>query len=102
MYKLCFYVPATHVEQVKNALFAKGAGRIGDYAACAWQVLGEGQFMPLESSQPFIGEVGKISKVAEYQVEMVCAAKYIHDVIAELQRVHPYEEPAYQFWQVSS
>jgi hypothetical protein len=102
MYKLCFYVPTTHVETVKNALFAKGAGRIGDYAACCWQVLGEGQFMPLESSTPFIGEVEKISKVAEYQVEMVCTADCMEAVIAELKRVHPYEEPAYQYWQIMS
>lgn len=100
MYKLCFYVPTTHIEEVKNALFAKGAGRIGDYAACAWQVLGEGQFMPLAASHPFIGEVEQLSKVAEYKVEMVCTAARIQDVIVELKRVHPYEEPAYQYWQV--
>ena len=44
MYKLCFFVPDTHVEAVKQAVFASGAGRIGNYEACCWQVLGQGSF----------------------------------------------------------
>ena len=44
MYKLCFYVPVSHVEQVKEAVFAAGAGSVGDYRRCCWQVLGQGQF----------------------------------------------------------
>ncbi len=95
MYQLTFYVPVTHLESVKEALFAKGAGRIGNYDQCAWQVLGEGQFRPLENSQPFSGEQGKISRVAEYKVEMVCSADCIKAVIAELKKAHPYEESAY-------
>ena len=53
MYSLCFYVPESHVEEVKQALFDAGAGRIGDYGSCAWQVLGTGQFQPMEGSEPF-------------------------------------------------
>lgn len=52
-YKLCFYVPVTHIEQVKQAMFAAGAGTIGNYDCCAWQVLGVGQFRPLAGSQAF-------------------------------------------------
>lgn len=100
MYKICFYVPTSHVEEVKNAMFAKGAGKIGDYGCCAWQVLGEGQFMPLVGSHAFIGEQDKLEKVSEYKVEMVCADEYIKDVIAALKQAHPYEEVAYQVWRL--
>lgn len=100
MHKLCFYVPATHVEIVKAAIFAAGAGRVGDYDCCAWQALGEGQFRPLPGSKPFIGEQGAIEKVAEYKVETVCEDALIGAAVAALKRAHPYEEPAYQVWRL--
>ena len=98
MYKLCIYIPETHVEPVKQALFAAGAGRIGDYDACCWQVKGTGQFRPLEGSQPFIGEAGKVEQVAEYRVEMVCADECVDAALAALRAAHPYEEPAFDLW----
>ena len=100
MYKLCFFVPESHLDKVKNALFQIGAGRIGEYGHCCWQVLGEGQFMPLNGSKPFIGAQNKIECVAEYKVEMVCKEDLIHDVISELIKYHPYEEPAYEIYQM--
>jgi structural hemagglutinin/hemolysin toxin protein RtxA len=95
MYKICFYVPASHVEQVKNAMFQKGAGKIGLYTSCTWQTLGEGQFMPLLGSNAFIGDLNQLEKVTEYKVEMVCDQAHIKDAIAALKASHPYEEPAF-------
>lgn len=95
MMKLCCYVPESHVEAVKAALFEAGAGRIGDYEHCAWQVLGEGQFRPLAGSQPFIGTQDALESVAEYRVEMVCADEFIAGVVEALRQAHPYEEPAF-------
>lgn len=95
MFKLVFFVPASHVESVKNAVFAAGAGRIGDYEHCAWQVLGEGQFRPLQGSNPFIGSQDVLEKVSEYRVELVCADACITDAVAALKDAHPYEEPAF-------
>ncbi len=95
MYKLCFYVPAEHLESVKNAVFDAGAGRIGDYDRCCWQVAGTGQFRPLEGSDPFIGATGELERVPEYRVEMVCAPEYIAAAVSALQSAHPYEEPAW-------
>ena len=95
MYKIIFHVPVAHVEVVKNAMFAAGAGNIGAYSHCAWQTLGEGQFMPLEGSDPFIGEKNQIEKIPEYKVEMICDDKLIQSVITALKSAHPYEEPAY-------
>jgi len=95
MYKIEFYVPASHVEPVKQALFDAGAGRVGEYQHCAWQVLGEGQFCPLEGSDPYIGQKNKLQKVQEYKVEMVCVAEYVKPAVAAMLAAHPYETPAY-------
>lgn len=95
MYKIGFYVPESHLEEVKEAMFLAGAGRIGNYQRCSWQVKGEGQFEPMQGSQPFLGEQGQLEKVEEYRVEMVCAAEVIQAVMEAMKVAHPYEEPAY-------
>lgn len=95
MYKLSFYVPETHLEAVKAAVFATGAGRYKAYDNCCWQVPGVGQFRPLDNSQPFIGTLGQLEQVDEYKVEMICKANVITDAVQALLKAHPYEEPAY-------
>lgn len=95
MVKLCFYVPADQLEAVKQAVFAAGAGRIGNYDQCCWQIEGEGQFRPLDGANPAIGQQHQLEKVREFRVEMVCADDHITSVIAALKQAHPYEEPAY-------
>lgn len=95
MYKITFYVPESHLEPVKAALFAAGAGRVGAYDCCAWQVRGRGQFRPLAGSNPFIGKQDMLESVDEYRVELVCDEGSIHAAIAALRQAHPYEEPAY-------
>ena len=99
-YKLCVYIPESHLEEVKQALFAVGAGRIGDYDSCCWQVAGTGQFRPLDGSQPFVGQAGKVEWVAEYRVEMVCADALVDKALAALRAAHPYEEPAFDVWKL--
>lgn len=101
MYKLCFYVPETHLESVKQAVFAAGGGRIGDYDHCCWEVLGQGQFRPLSGAKPFLGRTDELERVAEYRVELVCADERVRDVVAALRQAHPYEEPAYAVWQLA-
>lgn len=95
MYSLVFYVPESHLESVKGAVFAVGAGRIGDYEACCWQVKGEGQFQPNRDATPFVGHVGELEVLAEYRVEMVLQAILKSEVVAALKAAHPYEEVAY-------
>ncbi|MBD3642560.1 NGG1p interacting factor NIF3 [Alcanivorax sp.] len=100
-YKLCFYVPTSHVEQVKNAIFEAGAGHIGDYDCCCFQTLGQGQFRPLEGSNPYIGETGgEVEVVEEYRVETICPASRVQTVISALRLAHPYEEPAIDLWRL--
>ena len=100
MYKFCFYVPELHLDSVKAAVFKIGAGTIGDYECCCWQVLGQGQFKPLSGSRPFIGEPDKLEVVAEYKVEMVCSDDLIQAAVDALKSAHPYEEPAYHVWRL--
>ena len=100
MFKLCIYIPESHLEPVKQAIFAAGAGRIGDYDSCCWQVLGTGQFRPLDGSQPFIGQQGAVEQVAEYRVETVCADDVVDVVLAAMRSAHPYEEPAFDLWKL--
>ncbi|MGR8930363.1 MAG: NGG1p interacting factor NIF3 [Gammaproteobacteria bacterium] len=95
MYQLCFYVPISHLEQVKNALFAAGAGRYDNYDCCSWQTLGQGQFRPLSGSEPYFGEINQLETLPEYKVEMICVEEKIHSALAALIASHPYEQPAY-------
>ena len=100
MFKICFYVPVSHLNNVKQAMFTKGAGKVGNYDCCAWQTLGEGQFIPLQGSNAFVGSQDQLETVNEYKVEMVCDNTYVKDVIKALKESHPYEEPAYHVWQI--
>ncbi len=98
MHQLVFYVPESHLEKVKEAIFATGAGRIGDYEACCWQTLGKGQFRPLPGSDPYVGDTGKLEQVDEWKVELVCEDHLVEQAVAALKAAHPYEKPAYQVW----
>jgi len=100
MYRLNFYVPESDLEEVKDALFDVGAGKIGNYKKCCWQVKGIGQFLPLENSNPAIGKIGMVEKVSEFKVEMVCDDNIVNKVVDKLIEVHPYEEPAYDLVKV--
>jgi hypothetical protein len=95
MFHLAFYVPLEHAEKVKLALFAAGAGKIGNYAQCSYESEGLGQFMPLTGSRPFVGSQQKLEKVRELKVEMVCEKDSLAAAIAALKTSHPYETPAY-------
>jgi len=94
--KLVFFVPESHKESVKNAVFEQGAGRYECYDSCSWETKGSGQFKPLSGSQPFIGKQDEVETVDEYRVEMICSEQYIKAVLLALINAHPYETPAYE------
>lgn len=98
MFKISFYTPASHLESVKNAMFAAGAGQIGHYDHCCWQTKGQGQYRPLVGSQAYQGKRYQLETCEEYLVEMICAPDKIHAVIKALKQAHPYETPAYAVW----
>lgn len=99
---LYYYVPKSHLEITKKAIFAAGAGAIGNYSSCAWQTKGSGQFKPEPKSNPYIGKKGKISKVIEYKVETICSASKIKAVIQALKNSHPYEHPTFGVLKLTS
>lgn len=101
MYKLVFFVPESHLEPVKTAVFNAGAGAIGNYDQCCWQAAGVGQFRPLSGSNPFVGETNKLEQVTEYRVEMVCDDARVKAAVAALRAAHPYEEPAIDVWRLA-
>lgn len=100
MYKIECLVPETHVEEVKAAMFAGGAGCMGNYDCCCFCTPGVGQFRPCEGAQPFIGEHNTVEYVNEVKIEMACPTENILTAIAAIRRSHPYEHPAFAYWKI--
>ena len=94
------YVPETHAEAVKQAMFEAGAGRIGNYDCCCFQTVGRGQFRPLDGASPYLGSAGQVEHVTEWKLEMIFPEEKLREVISALRRAHPYETPAFQHWSV--
>lgn len=96
--KWVIYVPVQNAEAVREAVFAAGAGHIGDYSHCSWSVTGTGQFLPHEGAAPAIGSVGAVEHVTEDRVEVIAPARARGAVLAALHAAHPYEEPAFDIF----
>ena len=100
MIKLVFFVPVDNKDDVLNSLFQVGAGRIGNYDSCCFVTEGMGQFRPLKDANPAQGKVGEVNMFRELKVEMVLE-DHLKDKVKEvLLDSHPYETPAYEFYQL--
>lgn len=96
--KLVVFVPTSHAELLREALFAAGAGSLGAYSECSFQQDGTGTFKPGISASPFIGSPdGPREAVAEVRIEFVAPMHLRHHITAALRRAHPYEEPAFDW-----
>ncbi|MDA3658916.1 Nif3-like dinuclear metal center hexameric protein [Mycobacterium xenopi] len=96
--KWVIYVPPENAEAVRAAVFAVGAGRIGDYSCCSWSVTGTGQFLAHDGASPTIGSIGTVERVAEDRVEVVAPTRLRADVLSAMRSAHPYEEPAFDIF----
>jgi hypothetical protein len=96
--KLVVFVPREALDAVRDAIFAAGAGRIGDYERCSWYTEGTGTFLGGEETDPTVGERGREERVAEFRLETVFPEERQADVVAALRRAHPYEEPAFDVY----
>jgi hypothetical protein len=96
--KLVVFVPREALDTVREALFAAGAGRIGDYERCSWYTDGTGTFLGGESTSPSVGQSGREERVAELRLEMVYPPERELDVVRALREAHPYEEPAFDLY----
>ncbi len=97
-YKLVWFVPREALDPTREAVFAAGAGRIGDYERCSWYTAGTGTFLGGEGSAPSIGRAGREERVSELRVETVVPAESAAQVIEALREAHPYEEVAFELY----
>ncbi|GAO28173.1 Nif3-like dinuclear metal center hexameric protein [Geofilum rubicundum] len=96
--KLVTFVPHQQAQQVREALFNAGAGQIGDYDQCSYNIQGEGTFRGGESTRPFVGQKGRMHTEPEVRIETVLPQHLQNKVIQTLKTAHPYEEPAYDLF----
>jgi hypothetical protein len=96
--KLVVFVPREALAPVRDALFAAGAGRIGNYTRCSFYTAGTGTFIGGEGSDPNVGESGREQRVAELRLETVYPEELHDAVIAALHAAHPYETPAFDIY----
>jgi hypothetical protein len=96
--KLVVFVPREALETVRDALFAAGAGRIGEYERCSWYTAGTGTFLAGAGASPTVGEPGREERVAELRLETLFSEERHDEVVAALRRAHPYEEPAFDVY----
>jgi hypothetical protein len=93
--KLIVFVPPEAFDAVRDAVFAAGAGHIGNYERCSWYTEGTGTFLARVGADPAVGEVGTEERVRELRLETVFPEDRHDDVVAALRTAHPYEEPAF-------
>jgi dinuclear metal center YbgI/SA1388 family protein len=100
--KLVTFVPASHLQTLRESLFHSGAGNIGNYDSCSFMVEGEGSFKGNEQSNPFIGERGKLSLERETRLELIYESVNEGNILSALKQNHPYEEVAYDIYQLEN
>lgn len=98
--KLVVFVPREALNGVREALFAAGAGRIGDYEHCSWYTEGTGTFLGGVGTSPNVGQAGREERVAELRLETVFPTELQDEVLAALRQAHPYEEPAFDVYEL--
>lgn len=99
-YKLVVFVPEGYQDAVRDAVCKAGAGWIGNYSDCTFQVKGTGTFRPLEGTDPFIGKEGQLERVDEVRLETIVPEEYLKSVVKAMLKAHPYEEVAYDLYKL--
>ena len=100
--KVVVFVPPGDTERVADAMFAAGAGRIGDYERCSFRIPGTGTFFGTESTAPVVGQPGRLEHAEEIRLEAVCPATCLPALVEAVVREHPYEEPAFDIYPLKS
>lgn len=100
--KWVIFTPPDAAEALRTALFAVGAGHIGDYSHCSWSITGDAQFLPDVGAHPAIGTVGAVERLDETRVEVIAPARIRSAVIAAIRAVHPYEEPSIDVYSLAA
>ena len=100
--KIVVYVPESHAEKVREAMFAAGAGAIGRYDKCSFNSAGVGTFRAGSDCRPFVGEIGVREDAPEVKIETVVPRHLCNSVVNAARRVHPYEEMAYDVYTLNN
>ena len=100
--KLVTFCPENEADKVRNALFSAGAGHIGNYDHCSYNVSGNGSFRGLEGSNPFVGEKGKTHFEEEVRIETIYPVYLENQILDALSEAHPYEEVAYDLYSLEN
>lgn len=98
IYKLVSFVPMAQAPKLREALFHAGAGRMGNYNSCSFNIQGQGSFKAEENANPYVGEKGKIHYENEVRIETIFPKHLTKKLVNVLRDVHPYEEPAYDIY----
>ena len=93
-YEIAVHVPCEHADKVRRAMTAAGAGRLGEYEECTFNIYGEGTFRPNEYAHPYIGKTGEMETVKEVRISAICSESDTERVLRAVRAVHPYEVPA--------
>src|SRR5256886_1563280 len=101
-YKLVVFAPRDAADRVAEALFAAGAGRIGNYTSCSFRSPGTGTFFGEEGANPAVGQAGQLERAEEVRIETILPMSRVEQVIAALKKSHPYEEPAFDLLQLAA
>ncbi len=96
--KLVIFVPISHTENLRNALFNAGAGNIGKYSECSFTLSGEGTFKAGVKANPFVGTIGERHTENECRIEMIYPAWNEKAILAAMHQAHPYEEVAHDIY----
>ncbi len=100
--KLVTFSPQKNAEEIRAALFEMGAGNIGAYSECSFNVDGVGSFKAGEKASPFVGEIGARHNENETRIEVIFPSHLEQKIIKNLLAVHPYEEVAYDIYSLSN
>jgi len=100
--KLVVFVPADDLQRVSDAVFAAGAGCIGEYRECSYRLQGTGTFFGSEATNPTVGKKGQREEVPEVRLEVVCPESRVAQVVAAMRQAHSYEEPAFDLYPLVS
>ncbi len=94
--KLTTYVPYAEANNLRNALFTTGAGTIGNYDHCSFNVEGKGSYRGNDNANPVIGTKGELRFEEETCITVTFDSFLEGKILKTLFKTHPYEEIAYE------
>ena len=100
--KVVVFVPDVDLQRVSDAMFAAGAGEIGNYSQCSFRLAGTGTFFGSDETNPTVGRKGQREEVAETRLEVICPKPLLAGVLAAMRKTHSYEEPAFDVYNLEA